>query len=90
MSSLTSFKNALQALNTLVVKAEAARDSDAAAFEALRAASVAPRQLLSETHATLVAELRASDPEPTLPHATWFAQVQSRAEALFGPEPGRN
>jgi hypothetical protein len=90
-ASTTAFKNALQALTTTVVKAEAARGSnDAKAYDALRAASVAQRQLLRETHDALVAELNptgATDAAATLPHATWFGQTVARAEALFGPQP---
>ncbi len=89
MSALTDFKKALQALTTTVAKAEAAHTpgSSSAAFELHRAASVAERKLLHETHAALVAELSASAPGAALPHATWFAQTLARAEALFGPEP---
>jgi hypothetical protein len=87
MSALTEFKKALQTLTTTVVKAEAAQGSNADAFELQRAASVAERKQLRETHAELVAELGASAPGATLPHAAWFAQTVARAEALFGPEP---
>ena len=87
MTSLNAFKNALQALTTTVVKAEAAQGANAADFEALRVASVAQRQLLRETHATLVAELAATDAAATVPHATWFQQTVARAQALFGPAP---
>ncbi len=90
MSALTEFKKALQTLTTTVVKAEAAQEAQGPssdAFELQRAASVAERKLLRETHAALVAELGAGAPEATLPHATWFAQTLARAEALFGPEP---
>lgn len=89
----TAFKNALQALTTTVVKAEAAQSlNDSKAFDALRAASIAQRQLLRETHDALVAELDAmgaKDAASTLPHATWFGQTVARAEALFGPEPAQ-
>jgi hypothetical protein len=84
VTSSNLFKNALQALTTTVVKAEAAQGSDPAAFETLRAASVAQRQRLRETHATLVAELAVTDPAAPLPYATWFGQTQARAVALFG------
>jgi hypothetical protein len=84
VTSSNLFKNALQALTTTVVKAEAAQGSDAAAFETLRAASIAQRQRLRETHAALVAELAATDPTAPLPHATWFGQTLARAAALFG------
>jgi hypothetical protein len=84
MSARTEFKNALQALTTAVVDAEAARGSDPAAFEALRSVVVARRQLLREKHAALVAEPRADASPATLPYATWFAQTLARAEALFG------
>ncbi len=90
MSALADFKKALQALTTTVVKAEAAQESQGSssdAFELQRAASVAERRLLRETHAALVAEQSASAPGTPLPHATWFAQTAARAEALFGPEP---
>jgi hypothetical protein len=89
MSALTEFKKALQTLTTTVVKAEAAQaeGSNADAFELQRAASVAERKLLRETHEALVAELGDSAPGATLPHATWFAQTVARAETLFGPEP---
>ena len=89
MSALIDFKKALQTLTTTVVKAEAAQTegSSSAAFELQRAASVGERKLLRETHAALVAELSASAPGATLPHATWLAQTLARAEALFGPEP---
>ena len=86
MTSPIAFKNALQALTTTVVKAEAAQGSNAIAFEVQRAASVAERKRLREAHAALVAELRVSAPDATLPHATWLAQTLARAEALFGPE----
>jgi hypothetical protein len=84
VTSTNLFKNALQALTTTVVKAEAAQGSDAAAFETLRAASIAQRQRLRETHATLVAELAVTDPAAPVPYATWFGQTQARAAALFG------
>jgi hypothetical protein len=87
VTSPTAFKNALQALTTTVVKAEAVKGSNASAFEVQRAASVAERKLLRETHDALIAELGASDPGTPLPHANWFAQTLARAEALFGPEP---
>ena len=86
MKSSAAFKKALQTLTTTVVKAEAAQQgANAAAFEALRVASVAQRELLRETHAALVAELGATAAEAELPHATWFGQTVARAEALFGP-----
>ena len=88
MTSSNAFKNALQALTTTVVKAEAAQGSDATVFEALRAASVAQWNRLHETHTALVAELAVTDPAAPLPHATWFAQTMARATALFG-EAGR-
>ena len=85
MSSRTDFKNALQALTTTVVKAQAARAlADDAEFEAMHAASVAQRERLRETHAALAAELRASKSDAALPHATWFEQTLTRAEAIFG------
>jgi hypothetical protein len=91
VNASTAFKNALQALTTTVVKAEAAQGSnDAKAVDALRAASIAQRQLLRETHDALVAELNATgatDTAAALPHATWFGQTVARAEALFGPAP---
>jgi hypothetical protein len=90
MTALSAFKNALQALTTTVVDAEAARDSNPAAFEELRGASVARRQLLREKHAALVAELAEDASDATLPHAGWFAQTLARAEALFGPEPANS
>jgi hypothetical protein len=89
MSAKTDFKKALQALTTTVVDAEAARTSKPAAFEALRSASVAHRQVLREKHAALVAELGATASGADLPYATWFAQTLARAEALFGPDTSR-
>ena len=90
-TSTIAFKNALQALTTTVVKAEAARSSnDSMAYDALRAESIAQRRVLRETHDALVADLKeagALDAAAALPHATWFGQTVARAEALFGPEP---
>jgi hypothetical protein len=86
MSARNEFKNALQALTTTVVDAEAARDSSPDTFEALRSASVPRRQLAREKHAAFVAEWDATASGDPLPYATWFTQTLARAEALFGPE----
>ena len=85
MSALTDFKNALQALTTTIVKAEAVRGVNAAKFETMTSESVPQRRALNEARAALVAEVRASDPEATLPYENWFGQTLARAEALFGP-----
>ena len=86
MNARTAFKNALQALTTTVVDAEAARESYPDTFEELRGASVVRRQVLREKHAALIAELGGTASGATLPYATWFAQTLARAEALFGPD----
>jgi hypothetical protein len=86
MSARNEFKNALQALTTTVVDAEAARDSNPDTFEALRSASVAHRQLVREKHDAFVAEWAATASADPVPYAAWFTQTLARAEALFGPE----
>jgi hypothetical protein len=87
MSSRTAFKNALQSLTTIVVKAEAAHHQDEAAFQALREAGLAEWKRLRELHARFVAEVRAADPAAPVPHASWLESTEKRAEALFGPSP---
>ncbi len=88
MSSLTDFKNALQSLTTTVVKAEAAREgSDDAAFAELRTLGLVQWLELRALQAAFVAELLETDPEATVPHATWLVSTVARAEALFGPAP---
>jgi len=86
MSARNEFKNALQALTTTVVDAQAARDSNPDTFEALRSASVAGRQLVREKHAAFVAEWAATGSGKSVPYEGWFTETLARAEALFGPE----
>lgn len=91
MSSRTDFRNALQALTSTVVKAEAARGSgDDAAFADLKAASLPQWRTLRARHAVLEAELRESEPGGQFPHAGWLAKTVARAEALFGEPPGES
>ena len=85
MSALAAFKNALQALTTTIVKAEAVRGVNAAKFETMAAESVPQRRALNEARAALVAEVSASDTAAGLPYENWFGQTLARAEALFGP-----
>ena len=87
MTGRNEFKNALQALTTTVVDAQAARDSNPDTFETLRSASVALRQLVREKHAAFVAEWSATASGDSVPYAGWFKETLVRAEALFGPEP---
>jgi hypothetical protein len=85
MSAHTAFKNALQALTTTIVKAEAVQGVNAAKFETMAAESVPQRRALNEARAALLAEFNASASETTLPYENWFGQTLARAEALFGP-----
>jgi hypothetical protein len=83
MSARTDFKNALQALTTTLVKAEAARGTDDAALAALRDASREERKRVQAAHAILSVEFD----DPRVPHENWYRQTLVRAEAVFGPLP---
>jgi hypothetical protein len=85
MSAQTAFKNALQALTTTIVKAEAVQGVNTAKFETMAAESVPQRRALNEARAALVAEVSANASEATLPYENWYGQTLARAEALFGP-----
>jgi len=85
MSAQTAFKNALQALTTTIVKAEAVRGVNEAKFEAMAAESVPQRRALSDARAALVAEVSGNASEATLPYENWYGQTLARAEALWGP-----
>jgi hypothetical protein len=88
MAAKIDFKNALQALTTTLVKAEAAKGSDEAAFATLRAASVAQWQRVETTHAVLVAERHANGRgDKPLPHQGWYEQTVARVQAVFGALP---
>ena len=86
MKSVTDFKKALQALSTIVVKAEAARGVDEAEFEAQRLASVPQRWRVRAAYAALSEDWKSQPPGP-MPHEGWFLKTEARAEALFGPVP---
>jgi hypothetical protein len=88
MPAKTDFKNALQALTTTLVKAEAVKGSDEAAFATLRAASEAQWQRVEATHAVFVAARAANGRgDKPLPHLHWYEQTVARVQAVFGALP---